>query len=288
MNWTHIFFICEIYIMLALGANLLSGYTGLVSFANGAFYGLGAYATALSMKVLGLGFLEATLIAVLCNLLLAMLVALLSIRLKDLYFTLATLALQVVVFTLLYNWEELTGGSYGISDIPKADILGYVLNRPEHYVILGAFFAAATALFFSYFRKTPLFRTLECIRDNELGAVTMGKNLSYYKILCNLMAATIMAVAGSLFAAYHGYIDPTAFTLAESILIVNMILIGGTGNLIGPVFGACFFVLLPEVTRLIPVSSSQGASLQLMIYSAILILVVRLRPNGLFGEFRFR
>jgi branched-chain amino acid transport system permease protein len=288
MNWLHLIFMCEIYVILALSANLVSGYTGLLSFANAAFYGLGAYATTLVMKNFGFNYFLALLIAIAFNVLVSLVVTYFSIRLKDLYFTLATLAFQIIVFTILYNWEKVTGGSYGISGIPGVEIFGHQLSGSGEYALLGGCFALTVVAFFFFFQKTPFVRLLECIRDRELGTVSLGKNIPYYKFVCNSVAAAFIAVAGSLFAAHNSYIDATSFTLAESILIVNMILIGGTGNLIGPIFGACFYVTLPEVVRLMPISSSQGASLQMIIYSLILILVVRFRPNGLFGKFNFQ
>jgi len=288
MNWMHILFMCEIYVILSLSANLVSGYTGLLSFANAAFYGLGAYVTTLVMKNFGFNYFPSLLIAITFNVLISFIITFFSSRLKDLYFTLATLAFQVVVFSVLYNWEKVTGGSYGISEIPGVNILGYDLNGTKDYAILGGFFAAIVISFFYFFQRTPFVRLLECIRDRELGAVSLGKNISYYKFICNSVAAAFIAISGSLFAVYNSYIDATSFTLNESILIVNMILIGGTGNLIGPIFGACFYVMLPELTRMIPIDSTQGASLQMIIYSLILILVVRFKPNGLFGKFKFQ
>jgi branched-chain amino acid transport system permease protein len=288
MNWLHIIFMCEIYMILSLSANLVSGYTGLLSFANAAFYGLGAYVTTLVMKNFGFNYFPSLLIAVGFNVLVSFIITYFSIRLKDLYFTLATLAFQVIVFSVLYNWEKVTGGSYGISEISAVNIFGHQLNGTKEYAMLGGCFALIVISFFYFFQRTPFVRLLECIRDRELGAVSLGKNISYYKFICNSVAAAFIAIAGSLFAVYNSYIDATSFTLNESILIVNMILIGGTGNLIGPIFGACFYVILPELTRLIPIDSTQGASLQMIIYSLILILVVRFKPNGLFGKFKFQ
>lgn len=288
MNWLHILFMCELYVMLALSANLLSGYTGLLSFSNAAFYGLGAYVTTLSMKALGLNYFLSLLIAIGFNVLVSLIVTFFSTRLKDLYFTLATLAFQVVVFGLLYNWQKVTGGSYGISEIPTVKVFGHELSGTGELSVLGGVFAILIVSFFVFFQRTPFIRLLECIRDRELGAVSLGKDIAHYKFICNSLAAAFTAIAGSLFAVYSGFIDPTSFTLSESILIVNMILIGGTGNLIGPLFGACFYVLLPQVMRLVPINSSQGASLQMIVYSLILILVVRFRPNGFFGKFRFQ
>lgn len=287
MNWLHIVFMCEIYVILALSANLVSGYTGLLSFASAAFYGLGAYITALTMKNFGLNYFPALMLAIVFNVLVSLIITYFSVRLKDLYFTLATLALQVIVFTTLYNWEKVTGGSYGVSEIPGVKVFGYELNGSTDYALLGGLFALTVVIFFYFFQQTPFVRLLECIRDREIAAVSLGKNITYYKFVCNSVAAAFIAISGSLFAVQASYIDATSFTLAESILIVNMILIGGTGNLIGPVFGACFYVMLPELMRLIPINSSRGASLQMIIYSLILILVVRLRPNGLFGKFKF-
>jgi len=288
MNWLHILFMCEIYVILALSANLVSGYTGLLSFANAAFYGLGAYTTTLLMKNFGFDYFIALLIAVGFNIIASLFITYFSILLKDLYFTLATLAFQVIVFSILYNWEKVTGGSYGISEIPGVKIGGHQLNGTGEYAMLGGGFALLVISFFFFLQKTPFVRLLECIRDREIGAISLGKNIAYYKFICNSTAAFFIAIAGSLFAVYNSYIDATSFTLNESILIVNMILIGGTGNLIGPIFGACFYVMLPELTRLIPIDSTKGASLQMIIYSLILILVVRFRPNGLFGKFKFK
>ena len=287
MNWLHLLFMCEIYVILALSANLVSGYTGLLSFANAAFYGLGAYVTTLVMKNFGFNYFPSLLFAIGFNIIVSFIVTYFSIRLKDLYFTLATLAFQVIIFSVLYNWEKVTGGSYGISEIPGVNVFGYHLNGTKEYAILGGCFVLMVISFFFFFQSTPFMRLLECIRDRELGAVSLGKNVSYYKFICNSVAAAFIAIAGSLFAVYNSYIDATSFTLNESILIVNMILIGGTGNLIGPIFGACFYVMLPEATRLIPIDSTKGASLQMIIYSLILILIVRFKPNGLFGKFKF-
>jgi len=205
MNWLHILFMCEIYVILALSANLVSGYTGLLSFANAAFYGLGAYATTLVMKNFGFNYFPALLVAVAFNVLVSFIITYFSIRLKDLYFTLATLAFQVIVFTALYNWEKVTGGSFGISEIPGVKIFGHQLNGTGEYAILGGCFALMVISFFLFFQRTPFVRLLECIRDRELGAVSLGKNISYYKFICNSVAAAFIAVAGSLFAVYNSY-----------------------------------------------------------------------------------
>ena len=287
MNWFNFIFICELYIMLTLSANIVSGYTGLLSFSYAAFYGLGAYATALMMKLAGFSFFPALLIALILNLLLSTVLSYFAIRMKEVFFTVGTIGLQIIVFRLFYNADDITGGSLGLSEIPTVSIFGYALDGSRDYALLGGVFMLLVIGFFAFLQTTPFIRTLSCIRDRELGAITVGKPINYYKFVCNAIAAVVCTLPGALYACSSSYIDPSSFTLDESILIVSMLLIGGTGNLTGPIFGAFFYTALPEMIRLIPISSSQGASLRLMLYGLILVLVVRYRPNGVFGKFRF-
>lgn len=238
MNWLHIIFVCEIYIILTLSANLVSGYTGLLSFANAAFYGISAYLTALIMKNYGINFFVALPIAMIFNILVSLLITYFSIKLKNLYFIIATIAFQIIIFGILYNWEKVTGGSDGLPDIPKIEILGYTLNQTIDYAVLGGIFMTIVIVFFLSFRNTPFIRLLECIRDHELETISLGKNINYFKFVCISISSAFMAISGSLYAVYNNFIDAKSFTLDESILIVSMILIGGTGNVIGPDLGA--------------------------------------------------
>ncbi len=288
MNWEHILFMIEIYIIISLGANLVSGYTGLLSFANASFFGIGAYITSMLMKNFDFNFFLAMSSAMIGSSLISFVISYFSVKLKDVYFIVATIAFQIISFGVLYNWESVTEGSRGISEIPNVQFFGLQLLTSLDYALFGSLFLIITIACFRYFQTTPYLRVLESIRDRELGAISLGKNVSKYKFTVNAIASILIAISGSLFAVYNNYIDPTSFTLNESILIISMILIGGTGNLIGPIFGACFFVLLPEFIRFIPISSTQGASLQMMIYGLTLILMVRFKPNGFFGKYRFQ
>lgn len=273
--------------MLTFSANIVSGYTGLLAFSYAAFYGTGAYTTALVMKLAGLGFFPAIGIAMLINLLLSTVLSYFSIRMKEVYFTIGTIGLQIIIFRLLYNADSITGGSLGLSDIPPVTLLGYSLDGSKDYALFGGVLLSIVTIFFVFLQTTPFTRTLACIRERELGAITIGKPINYYKFVCNAIAAVVCTIPGALYACSSSYIDPTSFTLDESILIISMLLIGGTGNLAGPIFGALFYTALPEMMRLIPISSAQGASIRLMLYGLILIIVVRYRPNGVFGKFRF-
>lgn len=290
MNYIiHILIILQIYIILALSLNLKTGFTGLLSLCQAAFYGTGAYLTTLLMVDNGLNFFIALFLAILINIALnAGITTWLAGRLRNLYFTLATIALQIVFFGGVYNWQNLTRGPFGIPGIPKPEIAGFAFNTPLLFFFLTLFFTAITIVFFYWFSKTPLCKLLECTRDDEVWLTVLGKRPNYYKFVSISITVAFATLAGALYATYMSYIDPTSFTLDESILVLTIILVGGTGNIIGPVSGALIYVLLPEALRFINMPDSIAANARMIIYALILILIVRFKPNGLFGKFEIR
>jgi branched-chain amino acid transport system permease protein len=278
---------CEIYLILALAMNLLAGYTGLLSLSQAAFYGIGAYTTSLLLTKSGVNFSTALVGAVVFNLVACLPVIWFAIRLRDLFFTLATLAWQVIVFTTLYNWVSVTNGPFGISAIPKPILFGLQLNSIPQFALFGGVLCALICVFFYLLHRTPLSRYFQGVRDDQLALMSFGKNPSYYKAIAILISSGISAIAGALFASYFNYIDPTSFKLEESILIVSIVLIGGLGSIKGSIAGAIFYILLPEAIRYLNIPDAVAANLQMMIYALILILVVMFRPYGFFGKYRF-
>lgn len=290
MNYIiHILIILQIYIILALSLNLKTGFTGLLSLCQAAFYGTGAYLTTLLMVDKGLNFFTALFLAILINIVLnAAISTWMASRLRNLYFTLATLALQIVFFGVVYNWQSLTRGPYGIPGIPKPEIAGYTFNTPLQFFFLALFFTTATIMFFNWFAKTPLCKLLECTRDDEVWLTVLGKRPTYYKFVSIALTIVFTTISGAMYATYMSYIDPTCFTLDESILVLTILLIGGTGNIVGPISGALIYVFLPEVLRFVNMPDSIAANARMIIYALILILIVRFKPNGLFGKFEIR
>ena len=128
---------------------------------------------------------------------------------------------------------------------------------------------------------------LKAIREDELSAVSLGKNVWWFKIIAFAISSGIAAIAGGLYAGYITYIDPTSFTLDESIFIISIVLVGGSGNFRGPIIGAVLMILLPEVLRFLGIQDSIAPNLRQIIYAMILILLMRYRPQGLAGEYRF-
>jgi branched-chain amino acid transport system permease protein len=290
MNYIiHILIILQIYIILSLSLNLKTGFTGLLSLCQAAFYGTGAYLTTLLMVDKGLNFFIALILAIFINIALnATITTWLAGRLRNLYFTLATIALQIVFFGVVYNWQKLTHGPFGIPGIPRPEIAGFTFGTPMQFFFLTLFFTVLTISFFFWFAETPLCKLLECTRDDEVWLTVLGKRPAYFKFVSISITVVFATIAGALYSTYMSYIDPTSFTLDESILILTIILVGGTGNIIGPVSGALIYVLLPEALRFVNMPDSIAANTRMIIFAIILILVVRFKPNGLFGKFEIR
>ena len=268
--------------------NTLAGYSGLLSLCQAAFFGISAYTTALIMTQHYLPFLFAVLAAIIINLFFSLPIIWFSIKLRDLYFVLATLSWQVIISAVLYNFTFITNGPYGISGIPRPRIFGIVFNTLESFAILGFIFTSVITIFYYFFQKTPLLRILEGVRDDQLAIISFGKKPGYYKTISLLIASGVAAIAGSLYAVYFSYIDPTSFTINESILIASIILIGGLGSIKGSIAGAITYVLLPEILRFINIPDAIAANLRMMIYALILIMIIMFRPQGLFGKYRFQ
>jgi branched-chain amino acid transport system permease protein len=287
MNYLfHILIMISIYTILSLSLNLPIGYVGLLSLAQAAFYGLGAYAATLLMVQTGINFFIASAFAVVFSAILSFLVSYPSIRLKGDYFILASLAFQVIIFAVLYNWIDVTRGPYGISAIPRPELFGMVFNSLPKFFALSGCIALIVILITNRLYASPFGLVLKAIREDELAAVSVGKNINKFKMLAFAISAGLAAVAGALFAVYMTYIDPTSFTLDESIFILSIVLVGGSGNLRGPVIGTMLMILLPEGLRSLGIPDSVAPNVRQIIYALVLIVLMRYRPQGLAGEFR--
>ncbi|MEO0128707.1 MAG: branched-chain amino acid ABC transporter permease [candidate division WOR-3 bacterium] len=287
MNYLfHIFIMCAIYIMIALSTNLIIGFSGLLSLCPAAIYGIGAYASTLLIMKIGINFLPALVITLSGCAIIAFIVVYATLRLKQDYFILGTLAFQVIIFAVLYNWVPLTRGPYGISGIPRPSIFGISFSNLFAFFLLTSIFALITFFIFWRLYKSPFGRILKSIREDELTTLSLGKNVAKFKMLSFIIGSSLLAIPGSLYAAYTSYIDPTSFTLLESIFIISIILIGGGGNVKGPIVGSIFMVLLPEILRFIGLPDAIAANTRQIIYGLLLIIVVFWRSQGLVGEYR--
>jgi len=283
----HILVMINIYAALASSLNLTAGYTGLLSLCHAAFYGIGAYATTLLVMKVGLGFLPSLGVAMIFTAVLSLIIAIPSLRLRGDYFVLATLGFQIIVFSILYNWVGLTRGPFGIPGIPAPRVFGLEINNGFPYFLFSLALVLASLGAMWLLIASPFGRLLRAIRDDEIAAASLGKNVPRVKTMAFAIAAAFAAVPGGLFAAYVRYIDPTSFTLTEAIFVLSIVAIGGAGDFRGPIVGAVLLVALPEVLRFLHVSDSVAANLRQIIYGVVLILLMRFRSKGLMGDYGF-
>lgn len=284
----HILILIGIYIILSVSLNLVAGYTGLLSVAHAAFYGIGAYVTAL----LALHFESHFIINILCAMVLSGIlgafIAIPSLRSHDDYFVIATFAFQIIIFSILNNWVSLTKGPMGLPGIPQPVLFGFQISSHIAFLFFVSFFAIITFLAASRLVNSPFGRVLKAIREGEVFAASLGKNVAGFKITVLVVSASLAGIAGSLYAYYITFIDPTSFTIMESIFILSLVIIGGSGNLWGSVVGAVVLVTLPELLRFIGMPNAIAANMRQIIYGALLVLFMMYRPQGLIGEFSFK
>ncbi len=281
----HIVIMLNIYIILVLSANLTIGMANLLTMCQAAFYGIGAYVGTLFLMQFHCPFIIILVVVALVTGMFSFLVSYASVKLKGDYFVLSTMGFQLIVFTILYNWIAVTRGPYGIPSIPGIRILGiWELKGVYAYLVLSLILAVAVILLFNSLHDSPFGRELRAIKADEIMVQSMGRNTVAAKSWAFFISAAVAGIAGVIYASYVSYIDPTSFTLTESIFIISALFIGGIGNVLGPVFGALFVVILPELLRFVGLPDSIAANLREIIYGLSLILVVYLRPQGLFGK----
>ncbi len=284
---THILTIICFYVVLAQTLNLVVGYGGMLSLCHAAFYGIGAYVSALLVVRFHVPFFVGIAAAMIVSAICAWLIALPSLRFKGDFFVLVTLGFQMIVFAILYNWDSVTRGPYGISGIPRPSLFGTEVSSPIGFLFLAAIVALAACGVLWQIKKSPFGRTLQAVRDDELAASSLGKNIVAYKRTAFVLAGAIAAVPGALFASYSAYIDPTSFAIEESIFILCILVIGGAGGLFGPIVGAVLMISLPEILRFLNMPDHAAANLRQVFYGLTIVLLMRFRPQGILGKYTF-
>ncbi len=292
----HILIYIEIYVIVALSLNLVVGYCGLLSLAHAGYLALGGYTYALLTLTAGWGFVSSLLAAVVVASLLSLAVSLPAWRLRGDFFVLGSLAVQALLYSLLYNWfdpqsplgslSNLTNGPFGIAGIPKPDIVGFTISSPLSFLALATIVTILCAGIVWRVTSAPWGRLLTAMREDELAARGLGKNTRLLKVQALAVSCGLVAIAGALYASYIGYLDPETASLNESILILSMVLVGGVGNFRGPIVGAIVLILLPEILRYLQLPDAQAANLRLAAYGLLLVLMMHFRPQGISGLYR--
>jgi branched-chain amino acid transport system permease protein len=284
----HILILINIYIIIAISLNLIAGYTGILSIAHAAFYGVGAYAAALLAVNYGAPFLLNLVAAMIVAGAVAAVVAFPSLRIHDDYLVIATFGFQMILFSIFNNWVGLTRGPLGIPGIPQPKIFGIAITSHVGFLILTGLLALAVYLFARRLVNSPFGRVLKAIREDEVFAQALGKNVIRYKILVFVIGGALAAIAGTLYAHYVTFIDPTSFTILESIFMISIVIVGGAGSLTGSIVGAAVLIVIPEMLRFLGMPNAIAANMRQIIYGALLVVMMMFRPKGLVGEYELK
>jgi branched-chain amino acid transport system permease protein len=282
----HIIVLIGIFTILTVSLDLLLGNTGILSIAHAAFYGVGAYSSALVTTHFGASFLIGILVGIGIAVLISFIVSLPSLRLHDDYFVIATFGFQIILFSVFNNWVWLTRGPYGITNIPQPVLFGWIVRSNLEFAALTLVFTALSYIIINLITSSPFGRVLRAVREDELLTKSLGKNTLRFKVTAFAVSSALAALAGSLYAHYTTFIDPTSFTVMDSILVISMVIIGGAGYRWGPLIGAVVLVTLPEVLRFVGLPTSTAANLRQVIYGILLVGVMMFKPQGIVTRYR--
>ena len=287
--WLGVANLIGITLIAATGLNLLVGYCGQLSIGHAGFIAVGAYTSAVLTNKFELPFLVGLLCAGLMAGIIGLIFGLPSVRVKGFYLAITTIAAQFIIIWVINHWS-VTGGFVGIK-VPYASIAGFEFRSEtsQFYLIMGI--AALCTFFAKNLTRTRVGRTFIAIRDNDLAAEVMGINLLHYKLLAFFIGCFMAGIAGSLLAHWIGYLNAEQFSLTESILYIGMIIIGGLGMTIGPIFGVVFIRLLQQILTVIIVPLLESTFTMVpagfatgvtpMLFGLVIILFLILEPRGL-------
>lgn len=282
----HILILISIYGILGLSLNLIVGYAGLLSITQAAFYGVGAYVTAILLTTTGMKFFLSLLVGMIVTGIVSLLIGFVLSKFKDDYYALGSFGFNVIIYSILLNWQELTRGPLGIPGIGRPSLFGYSFSDNLSFLILAIVIGLIIYGLCVYITKSSFGRVLKAIREDEQAIKVFGYNTLWYKLAIFVIGAMMASVAGGLFASYITFIDPSTFTLNESIFILAIVILGGLANNKGAVLGAVVLILLPEILRFVGFPSDIAAQMRQVTYGLILILLMLYRPQGMVGEYR--
>ena len=287
--WLGVFNLIGITLIAALGLNILVGYCGQLSIGHAGFIAVGAYTAAILTNRFELPFLVGLPAAGLAAGTIGLIFGLPSVRVKGFYLAITTIAAQFIIIWIINHWS-LTGGFVGIK-VPYASIGDFVFRSEVSQFYLIMVIAVICTFFAKNLARTKIGRAFIAIRDNDLAAEVMGINLLYYKLLAFFIGCFLAGIAGALLAHWVGFMNAEQFSLTESILYIGMIIIGGLGTTVGPIFGVVFIRILQQMLTIEVVPWLEGTFTMFpsgfatgvtpMMFGLVIILFLILEPRGL-------
>jgi branched-chain amino acid transport system permease protein len=283
----HLAILIGIYLILALALQINIGFTGQFNLGIIAFFGVGAYTSAL-LTLNGFPFLFGIIIAGIISMIFGFILAIPTNKLKGDYLALATLGFSFVVYAILLNWVELTRGPLGLPGIPKPEIFGFVFKDNLLFLILTILITVISYFVVKRITSGEFGSVLAAIRDDELAAKTLGKNTEKMKMYSLGISAFFAGITGSLYASYITFIDPSSFTFLQIIPLLLIVVVGGIASLRGTLIATIIIILLPEPLRFIGFPSSIIGPMRQIIYAIILLVILIYFPKGLFGKIKLK
>lgn len=274
----HLNLLSEILILavFALSLNILVGFTGLVSLGHAAFFGVGAYTAGLVAQNISSNLFVSIGLAILLSAIVAAVVGAFCMKVSGFYFLMLTLAFSQMIYSFIYQSTSLTGGSNGLSGIPRVTLGGFQFSNTVYvfYLVLVVFFLIYAGL--RVLVSSPFGQVLIGIRENETRVKSMGYNTNLYKYTAFVIAGALGGLAGSLYTYFNGFIAPSDVYWTMSGAVLIMVLIGGAGTILGPVLGATLIVTLETLV-------SSYTDLWMLIVGAVFIIFVIFFPKGIVG-----
>ncbi len=284
---TSILILVGIYTMVTVGLCLLMGYTGQVSLGQAAFFGTGAYFSAILSTKYDVNPWLAMLAAAIATGVFAYLIGYPIFRLRGNYLAMATLGLGIIVWILFRELSQYTGGPDGLGGIPNFSIGGFVFDNNLKRYFLVWFFCVSTLLIGQNIVRSRTGRALKAIDSSEAAAESVGVDISQFKIKIFVLGAVYASIAGSLYAHHLHHISPSSFDFMASVVVITMAAVGGLASIWGAVFGAATITYISQ-DALVELGRSQPrlAELDVVLYGLILMLVMIFLPKGLFVSLR--
>src|ERR1700687_5935456 len=259
--------------IVVLGLNFVTGWAGQINFGQAAFYGLGAYATAIATKA-GLPWIAAPFLSVLVVVIASLMLGLPTMRLRTYYLAMTTIGFGEIVRLMIVHWEPVTGGTSGLRAIPAVSVFGFgAQGQMQHYYLLIATLGLAI-LIAARIRHSVLGRAMIATRDSEIAAEQSGVDTTRTKLLAFMIGAVYAGLAGWLYASSIRFISPDSFSGTQAVLLMTMLIVGGMGSIAGCVVGAVVLTILPEALRFL-------GQWYLVLYGLGVIAVIVLAPGGL-------
>jgi len=284
----HVLVNCLIAAVLALGLNFVSGYLGQTSLGHAAFYGIGAYTTAVLLKYADVNFWLTVPIGMALAALLSVPLAMASLRVKGQFLIVITYAFCEILRYVAINSQTL-GGTGGMPGLKSPEIFGVKLTKiaatnKGGYMILLFLIVSAVAYFSWKIERSRTGYAFAAIREDEIAAVAMGINVKYYKVLAMVISAMICSIAGSVQAVFASMVSPELLNATKSISILTMVVIGGRMSIKGMILGGALLTILPEIFH--SVKDAVGLSFDpwMILYGILLVSMMRFRPQGIWGK----